>query len=117
MGDDEIDWTTVFRALAAAERRALVQHLVRTGRSSVDKLAAGLAEGDDSGSDEPNEGEPPTGLRINLIHAHLPKLSDAGLICWDRDTGEVATTPLAARIPRALIEPRMLASAEHAPTE
>jgi len=32
-------------------------------------------------------------LRLELRHSHLPRLEDAGLIRWDRDSGEVLKGP------------------------
>ncbi|MFH5802275.1 ArsR family transcriptional regulator [Haladaptatus sp. CMAA 1911] len=32
-------------------------------------------------------------LKVHMIHIHLPKLEDTGLIEWDRDTNEIRRGP------------------------
>lgn len=37
--------------------------------------------------------EDPVRLEIRMIHVHLPKLDDAGVVEWDRETTEVRKGP------------------------
>ena len=43
-------------------------------------------------------GEDPESLRLHLTHVHLPKLTSAGVVSWDREEGIVSTGSTFERI-------------------
>jgi hypothetical protein len=115
MEADDINWSSVFTALADDVRRSTMQYLARTnGHSSVDEIAAELAGRNGSALDEPTDAAGPSHLEVKLHHVHLPALVKAGLIRWDHDPDRVTTTALASRIPGVFITPRVLMSADQA---
>lgn len=63
-------------------RREVLRELIAAGNDavSVDELAA------ETGSDRAT-------TKVSLYHIHLPKLADAGVIDWDRDSGTVQYQP------------------------
>lgn len=68
-------WDRAFEALAAAPRRRLVAALLDAGGDPVPLPDAARA---------PDPGSDPEHLRLELRHCHLPLLSDAGYVEWDR---------------------------------
>lgn len=85
-------------ALLAVERRRLALDVLceRTTSLELGELAAEIAARE-AGFDAP-PAEAPVDLTIDLHHAHLPKLAEAGVLEYDPDTREVK--PI-ARIRRA----------------
>jgi hypothetical protein len=84
-----------FRALAARPRRRILSHLVAVDACPVTELAdvlCGWAATDDTPV-SPDERER---IRIGLHHAHLPALSEAGLVSYDPDAERVALAALDA---------------------
>lgn len=117
-GEHDVDWPVIYRALADDERRSLMQYLVRTsGRSSVAEIVAELGGHNGPALDEPTEAGAMSGLHVRLLHTHLPKLADADLLWWDRGSGEVTATALAASIPAVFITPRVLPRVDQASPE
>lgn len=73
----------LFDALADRQRRLLVATLERDRGGDGGALALdGNRIGEASGLS-----------REALYHVHLPKLSDAGIVEWNRETGEIAAGP------------------------
>ena len=85
-GNEPIDdVSTAFDLLRDARRRGVLYTLKRNGRTSVEELAERIAawqsgEGDDTD---------PQSVEVSLLHAHLPKLADAGAVEYDRERGAV----------------------------
>lgn len=81
-------------ALADVQRRHLLVDLV-TGRPDY-KVNAVLKE-------TPKSGEPRRQRYVQLVHIHLPRLEEYGLIRWDRDADEVSRGPAFEQI-RPVVE-------------
>lgn len=75
---DELD--DVFHVLSNWQRRAILTELVREGTTEVEALAARIASAD--GSRSPNQ------AKIGLIHTHLPKMAEAGILTYDQVEGQ-----------------------------
>ena len=82
--------SAAFDLLSNARRRGVLYAVGRDGRATVDDLAERIAEWqcDDESADSPTADE----VRTSLIHSHLPKLVDAGVVAYDRSTGIVRLT-------------------------
>ncbi|MFC4449578.1 DUF7344 domain-containing protein [Halorussus aquaticus] len=74
-----------FDLLRDARRRGVLYTLKRNGRTSVAELARRIAAWQ---SDERDETDP-SAVETSLVHAHLPRLSDASAIEYDRESGTV----------------------------
>lgn len=80
------DVSTAFDLLRDARRRGVLYTLRRNGRTSVEELSRRIAAW------EPNDGRTatdPETVETSLVHAHLPKLADAGVVEFDRERGAV----------------------------
>lgn len=88
--------STLFEALSRRQRRLILRYLADTeGPVFLDELAAQLdAHGDDQ--------HDRTLLAGTLMSHHLPKLAEADLVCFDRDTHIVEEGPAAAHTARHL---------------
>lgn len=79
----------LFSCLSDATRRRCLAYLDRSGSVSVPDLAAQLAaEAADATIANVDRAERER-VHTTLVHAHLPKLADAGLVEWDREAGTV----------------------------
>lgn len=78
----------VFDALGHQRRRTVLHYLRERpdGRSSVDELAEALADRRGNGTDD---GPTPERVTASLVHHHLPKLEDAGVVEYETETGTV----------------------------
>lgn len=87
--DDEF-----YRALASAQRRRLLSILLDGEERTVEELATLLAGW--RATDDGRLVTPADRTRISgeLIHIHLPQLSEARLIDYDREAGTVCSTDL-----------------------
>lgn len=74
-GTTELDPTRLFDALRAERRQCVLEFLVPEGRVSLDRVTARVAR---------REGANDERVKISLVHAHLPKLAEAGLVAYDR---------------------------------
>lgn len=85
-GNEPIDdVSAAFDLLRDARRRGVLYTLKRNGRTSVEELAERIAAWQ---SDEGDETDPES-VEVSLVHAHLPKLADAGVVEYDREHGAV----------------------------
>ncbi|WP_224268940.1 DUF7344 domain-containing protein [Haloprofundus salinisoli] len=83
--DSKATATELFDALADRRRRRILDAVERADdRIPVEVLAKALTGGD-ANSDERE-------IQISLVHAHLPKLDDAGLVAYDADEHTVSPT-------------------------
>ncbi|MEM4781808.1 MAG: hypothetical protein QXG03_09650 [Halalkalicoccus sp.] len=83
------DLDTVVRTLSKSGRRSVLEHLCdRTGPIPAADLAAAVASGGDDDAE--------TVFRT-LRHVHLPKLTEAGLIEYDRATETATATETGRR--------------------
>jgi DNA-binding transcriptional ArsR family regulator len=81
----QLDDDAVYRALASTRRRRLLAVLLDGKERSVAELAtilAGLHATETGAMVSP---EDRTRIMIQLHHAHLPQLDEAGLIAYDRE--------------------------------
>ncbi|WP_132058461.1 DUF7344 domain-containing protein [Halorussus amylolyticus] len=85
------DVSATFDLLANARRRGVLYAVGRDGAATVADLAERIAawQGDE-------EGPSPEAVHTSLVHAHLPKLEDAGAVEYDRERDVVTLTPRAA---------------------
>lgn len=74
----------------------------RPGRLSLAELASAIVEREGDASTERARRE----VRVSLVHNHLPRLSEYGLVEWDRSTGAelVAELPVHPADLSALLE-------------
>jgi hypothetical protein len=85
---DRLD--TLFRLLSHQRRRLVLATLERAGRTEVGDLADRVAAAEGTASVRSTPTASSLHVRTSLEHQHLPKLVHAGLVEWDRSTGEVA---------------------------
>ncbi|QCJ45611.1 hypothetical protein [Haloprofundus sp. MHR1] len=89
--ENEPTLTELFDALADERRRRILDAVERADpRLPVALLANALAP-DDADEDDVRT------LRVSLVHSHLPRLDDAGLLSYDRDDRVVSSTPTTTR--------------------
>lgn len=79
MTDAEID--ELLATLAHRRRRRALRRLRERGEPVETAALAGTLATDEDG----------TAVLTELVHRHLPKLADVGLVRWDREAGVVAT--------------------------
>lgn len=78
---DENRVDELLRVLSGARRRVVLRALLtRGGETTLDDLAADLAESADLSESR---------VRIDLHHNHLPKLQDVDVVEYDPETGHV----------------------------
>lgn len=78
-----------FALLARGRRRRLLSALADRDRATVEELAAAIADGTDAEH---------TRLAGSLVHVHLPKLDDAGVVVYDADASVVEPTDEVERL-------------------
>ncbi|WP_440765405.1 DUF7344 domain-containing protein [Natronorubrum sp. DTA7] len=86
---------TFYTVLANAIRRNTLQYLLTNPNPvSTDRLALELAAIERELPAEAVTSDHQHDLLLLLTHVHLPALSDAGVVEWDRDCEQVTLTPL-----------------------
>lgn len=83
--ENDADVSAAFDLLSNARRRGVLYAVSRDGSATVAELAERIAAWQD-GHHSPEE------VRTSLVHAHLPKLADAGVVDYDHDQGVVEPT-------------------------
>ncbi|WP_262179650.1 helix-turn-helix domain-containing protein [Haloarcula laminariae] len=81
-GEPDIDYPPpddLFRALANRKRRRLLAALPAESTTTLDELTDIILGWYDAG-DGPADADERAKVRIELVHAHLPLLADAGLV-------------------------------------
>lgn len=81
---EELD--LMYEIMADPIRRALLTHLQETDVTTLDAAADELAAMDTLQREDLQR------LKSALHHTHLPKMADAHVIDYDRDTGTIRTT-------------------------
>lgn len=79
-----VDTNDRYRILSSEERQVVLETLEGTSSISLDALAAAVAS---RTQDDKTE----TQAKISLVHQHLPLLSDAGVVEYDREKKHVTT--------------------------
>ena len=82
VGGDHQD--ELFRVLAHPRRRFTLQYLQTVETPlTIDELTTELGAWEDhrTGTDQSRDDR--TGIRISLVHSHLPKMADAGVVTYD----------------------------------
>lgn len=77
--DRSLDVESVCRLLAEEERHRIVKYLKDRDQVFVDEIVAEVAE----------QGVQNREFRIRLIHVHLPKLADVGVVSYNPSTEQV----------------------------
>lgn len=86
LGDISVD--DIYRVLGNRERRALLDLLRETERTTVPELADDLAAVSNS-TEGRTRGDETARVRLRLHHAHLPKLDEVGLIEYEAESRTV----------------------------
>lgn len=84
LSDDDL-----YRVLASTLRRRLLYVLLDGEERSIDEIATVLTGWDAAEVDTINGSDACKRIRLELQHTHLPLLSEAGLIDWDRQQSTV----------------------------
>lgn len=89
----------LYDVLSVADRRHVVR-LITTERTplSIERLASELAAAKLSVPEEDVTSEQRAETATMLVHVHLPKLLDAGLITWDPEAGTVDRSVLVRQL-------------------
>lgn len=97
--DGGSDLNRFFEALADNRRRRILIHLQQNDTVSLQDLAGVLAnqEGIDHHSEEFKR------LQVDLVHLHLPKLADYGLLAFDERTNIVSYESLPSAVEQILV--------------
>lgn len=100
---DTLSHDLVFDLLSSQRRRMVLHYLRRHGGdSTITELADQIAalENDVEPSDLTKQQQ--KRVYVSIYQTHIPKLADAGVVEYDRDSGAVALTPRAREIDRYL---------------
>lgn len=100
--------SAAFDLLQDARRRGVLYTVKRNGETSVEEVAHRIAvwqSADGRGAPDPEI------VETSLVHSHLPKLDDAGVVDYDRDRGTVELTESATGL-----EPFLRCTREREPT-
>jgi|SRR6056297_1892821 len=79
-----LDVDVAFDLLSNARRRGVLYALERDGATTVGELAPRIAAWQ-----APNGDPSPEQVRTSLVHAHLPRLDEAGVVDYEPETGRV----------------------------
>lgn len=91
-GDGELSLDTLYALLADRRRRTVLSILAARDRSmTVSDLASAILEFDDADAGSGYEDEL-TRIGVALVHVHLPRLADAGIVEYDATHGLVEPT-------------------------
>lgn len=93
LADDEF-----YQALASKHRRRVLHYLSEVERTTVEELATVLSgwEATETGTMQlPADRER---IQLALVHNHLPRLADAGLIAYESHTAPVQLESLHPRV-------------------
>lgn len=103
--------TQFYEAMAAVQRRRLLYYLLENGESTAEELASVLSGWEVTSGGTMYTGAERSAVHLRLLHNHLPRLADEGLIAYDPDTGSVeleSVHPWVREIVRQSIEAEQL---------
>lgn len=84
----------LYRALASTRRRRLLYVLLVEEECRVEKLATVLAGWDATETGTMTTADARQEILVELVHAHLPRLAEDGLVAHDRENDTVRIEPL-----------------------
>lgn len=87
-----------YRALASSHRRRLLYYLLEHEERTVEELASVLSGWEATETGTMHTAADRSGIRLQLLHNHLPQLADAGLIAYDPDGDTVRLESLHPRV-------------------
>lgn len=93
LAEDQFYW-----ALAAPQRRRLLYYLLGEQESTVEELATVLSGWEATITGTMHTSANWSELRLALVHNHLPRLAEAGLIDYDPHDGSVHLVSLHPRV-------------------
>lgn len=83
-------WISEFLQVLANKRRRYALYYLRDQEcSTLDDLSKQIAAQEHATSPEEVDEQAYKNVRINLYHAHLPKLEETGVIAYDRQSGQL----------------------------
>lgn len=104
-----------YQALTSPHRRRLLFYLLENKESTVEELASVLSGWEATTTGTMQTSADRSAIRFQLLHNHLPRLADAGLIEYDAQAGTVQREPLHRRVTaiiRQSVEAERLADSE-----
>lgn len=99
-----------YHALVASQRRRLLYYLLVENQSTVEELATVLSGWEATTTGTMRTSADRSRLRLTLVHNHLPRLVEAGLIDYDSKGGSVQLASLHPKIAEII---RQSVEAEH----
>ncbi|MFC7177441.1 DUF7344 domain-containing protein [Halosegnis marinus] len=101
--DDSLSQDLVFDLLSSQRRRMVLYYLRRHGgEGTITELADQIAALENDVEPAELTKQQQKRVYVSIYQTHIPKLADAGVVEYDRDSGEVALTRLAREIDRYL---------------
>ncbi|SEV89276.1 DUF7344 domain-containing protein [Natrinema salifodinae] len=83
------DLDTLYDLLSAARRRYVLYYFLKYDQATVDELGQRIAAREHEGSIEGESAELVEAVTVSLIHKHVPRLADHGLVTYDRRNDEI----------------------------
>lgn len=93
----------VFDLLSSPRRRFVLYHLREEGPEEIHDLAAQTAAWEYDTDVEELTSQQRKRVYVSLYQSHLPELDDAGVVDYDRETGEVRLTDRGVAVSRYLV--------------
>lgn len=103
-----------YRLLASCKRRCALYYLLEERHSSVTELATALSASEAAPVETKQLPAARSTLRLELVHNHLPRLADGGLVEYDPEAGSVELHSLHPRVEK-LIRRSIEAERQHEP--
>jgi predicted transcriptional regulator len=97
------DVSAAFDLLRDARRRGVLYTVMQNGRTSVSELARRIAAWQSAEGDESPDA---VTVETSLVHVHLPKLDDAGVIEYDHEERTVRPAEAASELDPLLAQTR-----------
>ena len=85
------DLDRTFALLADTQRRRILYRLLDTEYATVESLSRGLAAAEAETTVRAVSDEAADQVGIALVHEHLPRLADCGVVDFDARSGDVVT--------------------------
>jgi len=100
-----------YRALASRRRRRVLYYLLETTDSTVEELATVLSGWEAATTETMQTPTDRSAIHLDLVHSHLPRLADSGLVTYEPNAGTVQLDPIdpqVAQIIRQSVEAEAL---------